>query len=272
MKRRFMALCLAGSMLLMTALTGCQRAAEQANEGQENAGQKNVEQTERTEMETLVVPEPVSMEDNYRTYYEVFVYSFYDGNGDGIGDLKGLTKKLDYINDGDPVTMDDLGCNGIWLMPVMPSPTYHKYDTTDYYSIDPEYGTMEDFEAFLSACRERGIKVIMDLALNHTSSEHPWFQEACSYLKELGDGEPDPGECPYVLYYNFSKEKKSGFSPVKGSDVWYYEAQFWDGMPDLNLYNEELRAEIEKIADFWLAKGVLPAGCSEGVCDWSGWL
>lgn len=256
MKRRFMALCLAGSMLLMTALTGCQRAAGQADEGQENAGQENAEQTERTEMETLAVPEPVSMEDNYRTYYEVFVYSFYDGNGDGIGDLKGLTKKLDYINDGDPATMDDLGCNGIWLMPVMPSPTYHKYDTTDYYSIDPEYGTMEDFEAFLSACRERGIKVIMDLALNHTSSEHPWFQEACSYLKELGDGEPDPGECPYVLYYNFSKEKKSGFSPVKRSDIWYYEAQFWDGMPDLNLYNEELRAEIEKIADFWLAKGV----------------
>mgnify|MGYP000775064793 CR=1 FL=1 len=85
MKRRFMALCLAGSMLLMTALSGCQRAAERANEGQENAGQKNAEQTERTEMETLAVPEVVSMEDNYRTYYEVFVYSFYDGNGDGIG-------------------------------------------------------------------------------------------------------------------------------------------------------------------------------------------
>ena len=110
MKRRIQALCLAGSMLLMTGLTGCQSAAG------------------ATGQETLAVPEMVSMEDNYRTYYEVFVYSFYDGNGDGIGDLKGLTEKLDYINDGDQATTDALGCNGIWLMPVMPATTYHKYD------------------------------------------------------------------------------------------------------------------------------------------------
>ena len=220
----------------------------------------NTEAESETEMlaETgmELIPEEVSMEDNYRTYYEVFVYSFYDGNGDGIGDLQGLTDKLDYINDGDPQTFDDLGCNGIWLMPVMPSPTYHKYDVTDYYSIDPEYGTMEDFEAFMSACEERGIKVIMDLVLNHSSSEHPWFQEACSYLAELGDGEPSLTECPYVDYYHFSKEKESGYCQVPGSDVWYYEAQFYYGMPDFNLYNEDLRQEIEKIVDFWLEKGV----------------
>ena len=96
------------------------------------------------------VTEPVPMEDNYRTYYEVFVYSFYDGNGDGVGDLAGLKEKLDYINDGNPETTDDLGCNGIWLMPIMPSPTYHKYDVTDYMAIDPEYGTMEDFEELMN--------------------------------------------------------------------------------------------------------------------------
>ncbi|MGN1180803.1 MAG: alpha-amylase family glycosyl hydrolase [Suilimivivens sp.] len=202
------------------------------------------------------VSEPVPMEDNYRTWYEVFVYSFYDGDGDGIGDLKGLTEKLDYINDGDPETNDDLGCNGIWLMPIMPSTTYHKYDVTDYCAIDPEYGNMEDFETFMTACEERGIKVILDLVLNHSSSKHPWFQEACSYLAELGDGEVDLEACPYVDYYHFNKEKKGGYSPVPGSDVWYYEAQFWDGMPDLNLNNEQLREEIEKIVDFWLDKGV----------------
>ncbi|MDE7404607.1 MAG: alpha-amylase, partial [Lachnospiraceae bacterium] len=86
---------------------------------------------ELEEEEKALVPIEVSMEENYRTYYEVFVYSFFDGNGDGIGDLKGLTDKLDYINDGDPMTTTDLGCNGIWLMPIMPSPSYHKYDVTD---------------------------------------------------------------------------------------------------------------------------------------------
>lgn len=202
------------------------------------------------------VTEPVPMEDNYRTYYEVFVYSFYDGNGDGVGDLAGLKEKLDYINDGNPETTDDLGCNGIWLMPIMPSPTYHKYDVTDYMAIDPEYGTMEDFEELMKACEERGIKVIIDLVLNHSSSQHPWFQEACSYLAALGDKEPDPEECPYVAYYHFSREKKGNYYPVPGSEYWYYEAQFWDGMPDLNLSSEQVRSEIERIVDFWLDKGV----------------
>lgn len=197
-------------------------------------------------------------DDNYRTYYEVFVYSFFDGDGDGdgIGDLQGLTQKLDYIGDGDTTTDTDLGCNGIWLMPIMPSPSYHKYDVTDYYAIDPQYGTMEDFEAFMVECKQRGIKVILDLVLNHTSSSHPWFQEACTYLANLDDGEPSAAECPYVDYYHFSKEKNSGYYQVPGSEVWYYEAQFYDGMPDLNLESEQVRKEIENIVDFWLKKGV----------------
>lgn len=230
MKKRIIALltCLA----ILAGSLGCQKA-----------------QTETEVVVETPVVEEVTMEDNYRTYYEVFVYSFYDENGDGIGDLKGLTQKLDYIS-------EDLGCNGIWLMPIMPSPSYHKYDVTDYYSIDPEYGTMEDFEAFIEACNERGIKVIIDLVLNHSSSQHPWFKEACSYLASLGDSEPSLEECPYVDYYHFTKEKQSDYYPVPGSDVWYYEARFYDGMPDLNLYNEDLRKEIEGIVGFWLEKGV----------------
>lgn len=203
-----------------------------------------------------LVPYKTSMEDNYRTYYEVFVYSFYDGNGDGIGDFQGLTEKLDYINDGNAKTDTDLGCNGIWLMPIMPSPTYHKYDVMDYYSIDPQYGTMEDFEAFMAACNKRGIKVIMDLVVNHSSSQHPWFLQACTYLKEIGAGTPSAGECKYVDYYHFSKEKQEGYTAVPGSDIWYYEARFDQSMPDLNLYNEDLRKEIEDIAQFWLDKGI----------------
>lgn len=195
------------------------------------------------------------IDDNYRTYYEVFVYSFYDSNGDGIGDLRGLTSKLDYINDGDDTTDTDLGCNGIWLMPVHPSPTYHKYDVTDYYDIDPVYGTLDDFREFLAACDERGIKVIMDLVLNHSSSKHPWFQEAWAYLKDLGDAEPNTEECPYFDYYHFSKEEQSGYYKVAGTD-WYYEGQFWSEMPDLNLDCEALREEIAKITEYWLNMGV----------------
>lgn len=224
-------------LLVLLMLTGCQSGGKE-------------------EIREVKLPQVLSMEDNYRTYYEVFVYSFYDGNGDGIGDLKGLTQKLDYINDGDPATTEDLGCDGIWLMPVMPSPSYHKYDVTDYYAIDPEYGTMEDFENFMAECEKRGIKVILDLVINHSSSEHPWFKEAAAYLAQLGDGEPSLEACPYVDYYHFSKEQKAGYSQVPGSDVWYYESQFSYTMPDLNLYNESLREEIGKVVDFWLAKGV----------------
>lgn len=195
------------------------------------------------------------IDDNYRTYYEVFVYSFCDSDGDGIGDLQGLISKLDYINDGDDATDTDLGCNGLWLMPVHPSPTYHKYDVTDYYDIDPVYGTLEDFQELLAACDERGIKVIMDLVLNHSSSKHPWFQEACAYLRELGDAEPNATDCPYFAYYHFAKEEKDGYYKVSGTD-WYYEGQFWSEMPDLNLDCEALRAEIEKICQYWLDMGV----------------
>ena len=195
------------------------------------------------------------IDDNYRTYYEVFVYSFYDSDGDGIGDLQGLISKLDYINDGDDTTDTDLGCNGIWLMPINPSPTYHKYDVVDYYDIDPVYGTLDDFKELLDACEERGIKVIMDLVINHSSSQNPWFLQACDYLKGLGDGEPDAKECPYFEYYNFSKEPQSGYSAVAGTD-WYYEAQFWSEMPDLNLASVALRSEIEDIAKYWLDMGV----------------
>ncbi len=196
------------------------------------------------------------IDDKYRTNYEVFVYSFYDSDGDGVGDLPGLTQKLDYINDGNDETDADLGCNGIWLMPINPSTTYHKYDVTNYMDIDAEYGTLDDFKAFIAACDERGIRVTMDLIMNHSSSKHPWFLEAYTYIQNLPAGqEPDVNECPYVDYYFFSKESGSGKSPVAGTD-WYYEANFWSEMPDLNLGNEAVRQEFEQIVDFWLALGV----------------
>lgn len=202
------------------------------------------------------LPDTQGITDQYRTYYEVFVYSFCDSDGDGIGDLKGLTNKLDYINDGDDTTDSDLGMTGIWLMPIMPSTTYHKYDVTDYYSVDREYGTLDDFKVFLSECEKRNVNVIMDLVMNHTSSKHPWFVQACEYLKELGEGEPDGKECVYVDYYHFSKEKISEvYYPVEGTN-WYYEGKFWSEMPDLNLENNLVREEFQNICAYWLDMGV----------------
>ena len=199
----------------------------------------------------LVAYSDVSTEpdDNYRTWYEIFVYSFCDSDGDGIGDLKGVTSKLDYLQ--------ELGVNGIWLMPIHPSPTYHKCDVTDYYAIDPRYGTMADFEELMQEFRARDIHVILDLVLNHTSSEHPWFREAAAYLQSLKPGQvPDPTQCPYVDYYFFDREPAAGdYYAVDGTD-WQYEGKFWSGMPDLNLENSALREEIQDIMAFWMDKGV----------------
>ena len=187
-------------------------------------------------------------DDNYRTVYEIFVGSFCDSNGDGTGDLNGIRSKLDYIA--------DLGFNSIWITPVHPSATYHKYDVDDYYGIDPAFGTMEDYEALLKECHERGIRVYMDLVLNHTSEDHAWFKAASDYLHELPPGwEPDTSYCRYFDYYNFSREALDGYTHLEGTE-WFYEARFWSEMPDLNLGSEAVRAEIRDIMAFWLDKGV----------------
>ena len=171
-------------------------------------------------------------------WYEVFVRSYQDSDGDGIGDLNGLRQRLDYIQ--------DMGWGGIWVMPVMPSPSYHKYDVTDYCDIDPEYGTLEDMRTLAADCRERGIQLIVDLPVNHTSTMHPWFLAACDALRR-GDVED-----PFVGYYNFSQAGGMGFVPLEGTD-WTYEERFTGGgMPDLNLDSPAVRAEIERILEFWL--------------------
>ena len=187
MKKRLLSLLLASTMLIMTA---CGNNNDGDVKNQDDA-------TPKSQMDEVNTAELNMLDDKYRNYYEVFVYSFCDSDGDGIGDIQGLISKLDYINDGDPTTDTDLGCSGIWLMPIMPSTTYHKYDVINYKDIDAEYGTLEDFEQLIAECDERGIDVIIDLVLNHSSSQHPWFKEATNYLKNLGDSEPNLEDCPY---------------------------------------------------------------------------
>ena len=180
-----------------------------------------------------------------RIFYEVFVRSFADSNDDGIGDLRGLTARLDYLNDGDPATTTDLGVTGIWLMPVAESPSYHGYDVTDYKSVEPDYGSADDFRAFMAAAHERGIAVIVDLVLNHTSIDHPWFQDARTPGSEHDDW--------YVWSTTGVRFAGPGGQRVwhKDGDRWYY-AYFWEGMPDLNVANPDVAAALDDVARFWL--------------------
>lgn len=180
-----------------------------------------------------------------RVFYEVFVRSFADSDGDGIGDLAGLTARLDELNDGDPSTTTDLGVTALWLMPVAASPSYHGYDVTDYLTVEPDYGTNDDFKALITAAHERGMEIIVDLVINHTSVEHPWFQEA----RQRGSARED--------WYLWADEHP-GFGGPSGRPVWHangdrwYYGYFWDGMPDLNVANPDVTAELDRIATFWL--------------------
>lgn len=184
---------------------------------------------------------------NESVFYEIFVRSFYDSDGDGVGDFNGMTQKLDYLNDNDPATDTDLGVNAIWLMPINPSPTYHGYDVTDYKAVNPDYGTMADFHNFLTEAHNRGIKVIIDLVLNHSSTQHPWFVAARN------------GDPTYRDFYRW-ENTHPGYSGPWGQNVWhqnnvdgkYYYGVFWDQMPDLNFNHQPVKDSIVDIMDFWL--------------------
>jgi glycosidase len=181
--------------------------------------------------------------------YEIFVQSFNDSDGDGIGDLNGVTEKLDYVK--------ELGANAIWFMPIMPSPSYHKYDVTDYKGIHSDYGTMEDFKNLLEEAHKRDIKIVIDLIINHSGSGHPWFEEA----RKGRDN-------PYRDYYVWAQKDtiaesinkkvitldsdniRQWHDPGNGEDFYY--GFFIGGMPDLNYDNPKVREEIYDIGKFWL--------------------
>ncbi len=178
-------------------------------------------------------------------FYEVFVRSFYDSDGDGIGDIPGLIEKLDYLNDGDPSTTEDLGVTALWLMPISPATSYHGYDVTDYYAVDPAYGTLDDLRQLLAEAHARGMRVILDLVLNHTSRDHPWFRASRGPSSVYRD------------WYIWSSSMPSYRGPW-GQHVWhfggagYYYGLFWDGMPDLNYRTPEVTEQMYDVARFWL--------------------
>lgn len=163
----------------------------------------------------------------YRDYYHIFVYSFADSNGDGIGDLKGIESKLDYI--------EGLGFNGIWLSPIHPSQTEHCYDVEDYYDVNSKFGTLKDFKDLVDAAHERGIAVMMDLVINHSSNRHPWFIEAQNaWAQKKTTAHSD--------FYTFTN--------ASGTEYKTFETE--KTMPKLNLDSDGVRAELDKMCKFWL--------------------
>ncbi len=192
-------------------------------------------------------------EDNARVFYEIFVGSFSDSNGDGIGDLRGVIKRFDYLNDGDPESGRSLGVEGIWLTPVFDSPSYHKYNVTDYYAIDPDFGTLEDLKELAQLCESRNVKLILDLPINHTGSRNAWFTAFINAHRQQDESDP---------YYDFycwcpAGETPAGrhFAPVSGTDD-YYECNFDNSMPELNFDNPAVREAVLDIARFYLDLGV----------------
>ena len=180
---------------------------------------------------------------NDRVFYEIYVRAFQDSDGDGHGDLKGLISRLDYLNDGNANTSTDLGITGIWLMPVFDAQSQHGYDILDYKTIDKDYGTLEDFKLFIQEAHKRGIKVIVDLVLNHTSHNHPWFKSALSDpLGQFGN------------YYRFSEANPNSFwrSVINSQPPKFFYAWFNPTMPDLNYENPAVTQYILDATRFWL--------------------
>ena len=181
--------------------------------------------------------------------YQIYVKSFMDSNGDGIGDIPGITQKLDYLK--------DLGVDFLWLTPIYPSPMNDNgYDVAEYTSINPLFGTMQDFDMLLSETKKRGIELMLDMVFNHTSTEQEWFKRAIN------------GEKKYMDYYIF-KDRVNGKEPTNwiskfGGNAWeylphlnkYYLHLFDKTQADLNWENPELREEIYNIVNFWIEKGV----------------
>lgn len=209
------------------------------------------DQDSKQNSEPTATVDPTS--DNYRVFYEIFVGSFSDSDGDGIGDLRGIINRLDYLNDGDINSGDDLGVQGIWLSPIFSSSSYHKYDTNNYEKISSDFGDEETLKELVDECHKRNVKVILDLAINHTSSNNNWFINFKNAIKNVDTSDPY-----YDFYTHVTANEKVGgrtYYQIAGSDQ-YYEANFDSSMPELNYDNEAVREKMVEVAKKWLDLGV----------------
>ena len=185
-------------------------------------------------------------------FYAIDVESFQDGNGDGVGDFAGLSSRLDYL--------EELGVTCLWLLPFYPTPNRDNgYDVRDYYGVDPRLGTLQDFADFVAAARQRGLRVLVDLIIHHTSDEHPWFQAACadaaSRFRQYYVWRPDEPATETPQLNNFPDEENGVWSYAKRAGAFYHH-RFYCFQPDLNMANPAVQREVHAIMEFWLAFGI----------------
>ena len=248
--KRLLSLILAAVLVL--CVTGCAAApAEPTEPAILDLSGKYALDTARNE---AIIPAPgeiTPVDSNAVVFYHIFVGSFSDSNGDGIGDLRGIINRMDYINDGDPNSGLSLGAEGIWLSPIFVSPSYHKYDVADYYQVDPKFGTNEDLKELIDLCHERGVKIILDMVINHSSNQNPWFKSFCEAHKN-GDTESE-----YYNLYTWIEETVPG-------KTWYningtnhkYEGNFSSQMPELNYDNPDAYQKMLDVCKYYLELGV----------------
>ncbi len=234
-KKKILALLTALFAAVTFSFTGC----NQGNTGDPNTGNPPVLELDA---------------DNHRVFYQIFVGSFSDSDGDGTGDLRGIINRMDYLNDGNPTSATSLGVTGIWLSPIFKSRTYHKYDADDYYTIDSKFGTEDDLKELVELCHKRNVKLIMDLAINHTSTANDWFVQ---FKNAHLNGDTTN---PYYDYYTCvtDETKINGRSYVKlgYTSGEYYEANFDTGMPELNYDSTVVREAMVDVAKHYLDLGV----------------
>lgn len=227
-------------LLCLSTLSGCKKEDPYAGQ----YGKKIEEDLTTTNI----------IDDNYRNYYEIFVPAFNDSNFDGVGDLNGVIARLDYIK--------DLGYNGIWLMPIHPTSSYHGYDVDDYYAVNSKYGTIEDLKNLIDECHKRGINLILDLVLNHSGRNCIYYQKACAaYDKKLKGLNLSEEEAKYQDFYVFYPTLNDIPSNVKAEKAgtkydFYVEANFSYNMPEFNLDSQNVKNEIKKIIKYYLDMGI----------------
>ncbi len=245
MKKTAVILCLT---ILISLFSGCVKQKEQAG----YALPSGTEGTDEYVPDDQQLKTCYKCVDNYRVFYEIFTGSFSDSNDDGIGDLRGIISRMDYLNDGEPDSGKSLGIEGIWLTPVFLSPSYHKYDVTDYYSVDPDFGTITDLKELFDICHARNVKVILDLPINHTGSQCEWFRRFCEAHRS------DDTESEYYDFYTWIPEGSNAegrvFQRIPGcSDL--YECNFTGDMPEFNFDSGLVRKTLLDVARFYLDLG-----------------
>ena len=236
---------------ILLALSGCGKTEDDPSRVRDISGLYYLDEVRNEAIIDDAGAVTSTVDGNARVYYQIFVGSFSDSNGDGVGDLRGIINRFDYLNDGDPNSGVSLGVEGIWLSPIFKSPSYHKYDATDYYSIDPKFGTMDDLKELVDLCHSRGVQIILDLAINHTSTASQWFLnfvEAHKY-EDTTD--------PYYNFYSYAEEPVAGrtYAKINGTSQ-YYECNFSVDMPELNFDNEDVRQAIMDVSKYYLDLGV----------------